>query len=128
MEEIWINIDSYEGQYQVSNYGRVRSTFKNNGRGFTYRYKILKPFISNSGYHRVCLVNNKKNYYKSIHRLVIEAFLGKNDLYVNHINGIKTDNNIQNLEYCTRSENQKHAYKLGLQTPCDNGLKKAISI
>ena len=79
-------------------------------------------------YRSVCENGTRKSLY--VHRLVMDAFNANNDtqLCINHIDGVKTNNKLNNLEWVTRSENQKHAYRLGLQTPSDNGLKKTVSI
>ena len=76
---------------------------------------IMKP-KSDSGYLRVELRKGKKGKLFLIHRLVLKAFLYESNLEVNHIDGIKGNNKLENLEYATSSENQKHAYKIGLQT------------
>ena len=107
-EEIWKDIPNYEGMYQVSNLGRVRSLWFGNER-------VLKlGFSGRGGYHLVVLCKGGAKKNKSIHRLVMLAFVGESDLQVNHKNGIKTDNRLENLEYCTASENTQHAYDTGL--------------
>ena len=102
MNELWRNIDGYKEMYQVSSFGRVRS-YK-----FGYQ-KILKQRINNSGrfYVNLCL----EGKYKSIltHRLVVIHFLGKSNLTVNHKNGNKLNNNVNNLEWVSFEENIKHA-------------------
>ena len=109
INEIFKDVKGYEGYYEVSNLGRVRST--------SYKgIKILKPSITKSGYLNVIFCINQKREHKLVHRLVAETFIPnpKNKPQVNHINGIKTDNRVENLEWCTASENGLHAYKNGL--------------
>lgn len=87
------------------------------GKVFSKKRNIyLSPFKKQGGYLRVSLFNGKHNH-KSIHRLVAEAFISNPNNYpeVNHIDGNKQNNNINNLEWCTPSQNQKHAFELGLQ-------------
>lgn len=114
MEEIWKNIKGYEGLYQVSNMGRVRSFrkkrwIKNNG-------KLLKGRSSKSrglktGYYRVCLCD-KENISKNfcIHKLVAEAFIPnpENKTQVDHINCDVADNRVQNLRWATQTENNNN--------------------
>lgn len=130
--EIWKPVKDFEGRYEVSNRGRIKSLIstRNGSNDNSFSSKILKPFTSRCGYKRVCLVDqNGKRNYKSIHRIVMSTFKGENQEknQVNHINGIKTDNRLENLEWVTQSENMLHAYALGLEKPCDNGLKKHIT-
>lgn len=124
MQEIWKSIEGYDGKYEISNFGRVKSLYDNKGRK---REKILIPRISKNGYLYLNLWKNSKGKSKKIHRMVAEAFCKKNidAQCVNHINGIKTDNRAINLEWCTYSYNTKHAFKSGLQKPKkgnDNGM------
>ncbi|MBE9542532.1 MAG: HNH endonuclease [Proteobacteria bacterium] len=98
-------------KYTVSKTGIVK-----NKKG-----RKISPFLDKTGYLRLELWSHGKVRKFSIHRLVAETYLGfKKDLVINHKNGIKTDNNIDNLEWVTRSENQLHAYRIGLQ----KGYKK----
>lgn len=80
------------------------------------RNRFLKPYISDNGYERIRICYDGKFESWTVHRLVAMMFLdnaeGKNE--VNHKNGIKTDNRVENLEWCTTSENQKHSWTMGL--------------
>lgn len=106
-------IPGYE-DYQVDTNGDVWS-FNYNNIGDCRK---LKPAIR-KGYCRVTLYKNGKKKYFTIHRLVMLSFVGESKLQVNHINGIKDDNRLENLEYCAASENIKHAFKMGLS--CKKG-------
>ena len=108
-KEIWKDIPNYEGHYQASNLGRVKS-FK------LGKERILKPRLDRHGYYHVVFSKSGKVKKNKIHRIVMLAFVGESDLQVNHINGIKTDNRLENLEYCTPSENVRHAFDTGLMT------------
>lgn len=109
MEE-WRDIQGYEGLYQVSTQGNVVS-YKRNIDG-----KILKPGKDRYGYSIVVLQHFKDPKTQHIHRLVAKTFLKNpnNYLEVNHIDGVKTHNDVNNLEWCTREYNRKHAVQLGL--------------
>ncbi|MBR4383791.1 MAG: HNH endonuclease [Selenomonadaceae bacterium] len=104
--EEWRDVAGYEGRYQISNYGRVKSLTEN-------QVKILKPHLHTGGYLRVSLGRQKK--FK-IHRLVAETFLDNplNLAEVDHIHGNKMDNYFKNLEWVTLKENKRRAFKNGL--------------
>lgn len=110
-EEIWRDIKNYEGRYQVSDQGRVKSlerTFiDKNGRKQIIKERVLRPGISRGGYLRVRLYAYGKSKTLSVHRLVCETFHKNpdNKSQVNHINEIKTDNRACNLEWSTACEN-----------------------
>ena len=111
--EIWKDIKDFEGHYQVSSLGRIRSIRTSQA---TYRERIKKTSISNAGYEQVNLFKNNESFTKMVHRLVAESFITNplNKKTVNHINGIKTDNASTNLEWNTHSENLIHASNTGL--------------
>lgn len=117
--EIWKDIEGYNNKYQISNYGRVKSLYNNH---LEKREVILKPRKSNNGYLYINLYKNSKCKTKRIHRLVAEAFLyNKNKLeQVNHIDGNKLNNNVNNLEWISASDNCKHAYINSLSDPISN--------
>ena len=128
MEEMWRWIKGYENIYQISNYGRVRSVDR-----FVYCEvspnklqhlfgKILKQGLNKKGYPIVYLSKDGKQKTITVHRLVALAFI-ENPLnlpQVNHKDGIKTNNHMDNLEWCTNADNQKHAYDMGLQPSYEN--------
>jgi len=107
MNEIWKDIIGYEGLYLVSNHGRILSYARTKKR-------IMKPSINTKGYPQVNLWKNETKSIYRVHRLVLETFKGISDLQVNHKDGVKTNNSLENLEYCTNEENKNHAVKNGL--------------
>lgn len=115
----WRKIKEYEG-YEVSNYGEVRTLGLkqeySDGRVIGKPSKLLKPNAANNGYYNVFLYKNTKKKGYGIHRLVAQAFIPNPDNLpqVNHINGNKHDNRVENLEWCNASYNQLHAVKKGL--------------
>lgn len=118
MEEIWKDIEGYEGLYQVSNLGKVKSLERKDRYGRTFKEKIKQLQVDKDGYLRTSLWKEKNGSLKQVHRLVAVAFIPneENKPIVNHIDGNKQNNNVKNLEWCTNSENDLHAYRLGLRT------------
>ena len=118
MKEIWKPVKGYEGLYEASNYGRIRSIKRATNSG-----RVLKPYISkHNGYCYVSLCKNGQSITKRVHKLVYCAFnpfVELPDRYdktrtIDHIDGDKTNNRIENLDICSQSENQKRAYRNGL--------------
>lgn len=111
--EIWKDIKNYEGLYQVSNLGNIRSFPRRGTRG-----KILSPGFTKKGYLQVSLVKNGKGHPYRVHQLVGKNFIEnpQKKEQINHKNGIKTDNRVENLEWCTNSENMEHSWNIGLRS------------
>lgn len=122
--EVFKDIPGYEGHYQVSNLGRIKSLIRKNRK----KEKILKLKSTMDGYFEICLYQNKKPEYTRTHRLILLTFKGKSDLYCNHKDCNKQNNKLYNLEYCTAKENTRHAFKNGLMENNIISLKKYRNI
>ena len=105
----WKSVVGYEGLYEVNKLGEVRSLPRPTTRG-----GILKPGKNFGGYCIVSLSKNNKQRTHTVHRLVMEAFVPNPQPEIIHINGVKTDNRLDNLEWCDRATNRRHASINGL--------------
>ena len=138
MEEIWKDIKDYEGLYQVSNLGNIKSLLRKRvDRNQILQEKILTKYIKNNGYEVVTLFKNNKEKKCLIHRLVAQAFIKNPNNYkeINHKDENKLNNNVNNLEYCTRkyncnygARNKKHYKKVKQYDLDGNFIKEWESI
>lgn len=121
LSEIWKDVIDYEDHYQISSKGRIRSKDRcviyKNGKTYFYKSKILKLLIDEYGYLRVNLNKNNKMQTKNIHRLVATHFIPNPDnlSQINHIDGVKENNTISNLEWCDAYHNLNHSYENNLK-------------
>lgn len=120
--ELWKSVIGYEGMYEVSNTGNVRSVDRRVSTNIKFntsrviKGKPLDMNLKHTGYYSVDLCKNGKVKTESVHRLVAIAFIPNpnNSKVVNHINGIKTDNRVENLEWVSYKDNHWHARKNNL--------------
>jgi hypothetical protein len=122
IDENWKDIDGYEGRYQVSNLGRIKSLNYIKSK----KTKIIKCNRDNDGYYSVVLYKNVKPKRYKIHRLVALMFIENpyNKPQVNHIDACKWNNNVNNLEWCTAKENLRHAWNMGLMEKSRDAFRK----
>lgn len=135
IEEIWRPIEGYEGLYEVSNTGKVRSLdrYVKNGHSSykLHKGKVLSPAKDKNGYLKVNLSCNGKNNIIRVHRLVAQAFIENFDNLpeINHKDEDKTNNNVTNLEWCDRKYNNNYGTKIERQkkTNIQNGFWTGLS-
>ena len=119
--EVWKPIEEFKGLYEISNFGNVRSVDRyieySNGYSRFYKGKLKKTKLATNKYVLVGLNKDKKEYTRLVHRFVAKAFIDNpyNKHCVNHIDGNKLNNHVDNLEWCTHSENNTHAVQTGLK-------------
>jgi hypothetical protein len=122
-------LQGYEGLYLIDSLGNVISMPKQSGSRFVNQYSILTTKINRMGYKEVALSKNGKTKTILLHRLIAKHFIENPNNYpcVNHKNGIKTDNRLENLEWTTKKENTRHAYNNNLgnfKNNVNEGIKK----
>lgn len=117
MKEVWTKIIGYEGLYWVSSTGRVKN----------FSGKILKQCNHSHGYLQISLRQSMKNKTHAIHRLVLSSFVKKPDgMAVNHKDGNKKNNTLENLEWVTYKQNSTHAYSMGLSDAIGENVNTAV--
>lgn len=144
-KEIWKDIPDYEGLYQISSYGRVKALARERNNQYSNKEIILKQSNDGKGYLQVVLNKNGKRKGFKVHRLVAEIFLNKNNfkkmpyekeekininkLEVNHIDEFKKENNnINNLEWCTKLYNCNYGTRNERVNSWKNGNRKRVTI
>lgn len=112
--EIWKDVVGFEGLYKVSNKGNIYSVERKDSRGIKCGGRALKPAYTKAGYLKVVLCKNGMRYYKMLHRLVAETFIPNPNNFpqVNHMDEIKDNNNVKNLEWCTSRYNNNHGTRI----------------
>jgi NUMOD4 motif/HNH endonuclease len=131
--EIWKSIEGYEGKYEVSSLGRVKSLSRvvvKRGIEYTYQDKIIYLDKTNTGYFRATLCKDGSCKKFGVHRLVAQAFISnpEDKPTVNHIDGDKSNNTLSNLEWNTHSENSQHSIDTGLQPVLHGWLKRGAKL
>ena len=112
--ELWKDIKDFEGLYQISNLGNIKSLPKKhnlkNGHSYIQKEQILKPFKNNKGYLQIALVKNGKHYKRQVHNLVATTFIENPNNYIeiNHKDENSTNNIVSNLEWCNSTYNNNY--------------------
>lgn len=127
MREIWRPVPGYEKCYEASSLGRLRSLPRNGTVGYT---RIIKPKITKPGYLDVVLQKNGGRKYCHLHQVIARTFIPnpKHKQQVNHIDGNKMNNRVENLEWNTPSENLRHKFRILGQKASRHGMKSVRCI
>ena len=109
--EQWADVRGYEGIYQISTCGNIRSLLFRNNICSVPMVRLLKPYDNGGGYLVVSLRKESRRHSRYVHRLVADTFLDKKDgcEYINHIDRNKRNNTVDNLEWCTQKQNVNHS-------------------
>lgn len=126
--EEWKPIKDFEGLYEVSNYGRIKSLAKMvrpNRGGYLHKERVMTSNCKKHRYKRITLKHNGNKTCRYVHRLVAIAFIPNpdNKETINHKNGFRKDNFVNNLEWATQAENNQHSYDIGLRESPMKGVK-----
>lgn len=129
--EEWRDIPGFVGLYKVSNLGRIKSVPRNVKKNNTTKEHFIKPYFSGTNYAKIGLRKNNRTTKHYVHRLVAVAFLGnptteKNQ--IDHIDGNKLNNAVENLEWVSRKTNMQRAWKNGLCESCREASKRNVRI
>lgn len=128
--EVWKDVVGYDGRYQVSNKGNVRSVARKDSIGRKCGGRVLRPGYDKDGYRQVSLCKDGKPKTKKIHRLVTEIFIPNPNGFseVNHKDEIKTNNYVENLEWCTRKYNVNYGTAIERVTQTQSKKVRAINV
>lgn len=130
LKEEWKDIQNYEGMYQVSNLGNIKSVDRIDSKNGQRKGKMLKPYTAHNGYLKVTLCKESKTKHFAVHRLVAETFISNpnNYPYVNHKDEIKINNKADNLEWCTAEYNVNYGTRnerMAKSINCEEWSKKS---
>lgn len=127
INEIWKSVEEFNGLFEISNKGRLKRVLNSPNMPDN---NILKGEITQHGYRQYHIKINGESFKRRAHRLVAQAFIenNKNLPQVNHIDGNKLNNNVENLEWCTQLENNRHALRTGLRQINLEQIRKAQKV